>query len=81
MNKLLAHWYKKNKDKHGKQFQDQQNFSKLFLSVDGTLGKEDLAVLANFSQLLVEDSRNPFHAYVVRSTAGSQSRSRVITPA
>ena len=56
-------------------------FSPFVLSVDVVLGKEALVVLTNLSRLMAENSRKPFHTYVVGSTAGSQSRSRGRTPA
>ena len=67
MNKLLDCWEKQNKDKSRKNCHDQWKHFYLFvLSVNDMLGKEALFVLTNLSQLMVENSRNPFHTYVVR---------------
>ena len=73
MDKFLACWEKQTEDKHGKNFHEKRkHFSLFVLSVDGMLGKEDLAVLVNFSQLVADNSSNLFHMYMVGSTAGSR---------
>ena len=47
MAPLLAWWETINKDKHGKQFNDQQKpFSSFFLSVDVMIGRDALVLLA-----------------------------------
>ena len=75
MDKFLSRWEKQTDNKHGKNFHEKRkHFSLFVLSVDGMLGKEDLAVLVNFSQLVADNSSNLFHMYMVGSTTGSQSR-------
>ena len=55
MDKLLALWENKNKDKHGNQCHNQRKmFSSFFISVDGMLGKEALVIVANLSQLMAD---------------------------
>ena len=72
MDNILARWEKANKDKNGKQCYEQQKYFHPFvLSVDCILGKEDLAVLANLSQLMAEKMDEPiFH---VRGWINSQT--------
>ena len=60
MAALLAQWNKIKKDKHGKHCHDQQkHFYPFVLSVDGMLGREALAVLANLSRLMAAKMDEP----------------------
>ena len=45
------------------------------------LENEDIVVLTNLSQLMAKNLRNPFHAYMDGSTAGSQLRFWGLNPA
>ena len=47
-------------------------FSLFSISVDGMLGKEDLVIPSNLSQLIAENLGKPFHTYVDESTYGSK---------
>ena len=60
MKPLLDWWGKENKDKHGKNFQNQQKlFSWFVLSVGGMLAKEALVVLTSFSQIMAAKVEEP----------------------
>ena len=60
MGKLLARWYKKNKNKHSKNFHNKwKHFSTFFLSLDGMIEKESLLILTNLSQLMAEKLEEP----------------------
>ena len=60
MDKLLARWEKRKKDKHGKHCHEQQRyFSPFVLSVDEMLGKEALVVLASLSRIMAAKMDEP----------------------
>ena len=53
MDTFLAWWGKLKKDKHGKHGHGQwEHFSLFVLSVGGMIGREALAILANFIRLV-----------------------------
>ena len=54
MDKLLTHWYKQKKDKHGKHCHEQWKKYLFVFSVDFMLGKEALVILTTFSRLMAE---------------------------
>ena len=60
MGTLLAWREQEKKDKHGKNFHEQQkHVSPFVLYIYGMLGKESLAVLVNLSQLMAEKRDEP----------------------
>ena len=60
LTSLLSRWEKIKKDKHGKQFHDQQkHFSPFFLSWDEMIGREDLVVLSKLSRVMAEKREEP----------------------
>ena len=60
MTALLTWWEIISKDKHGKHCNNQRkHFSPFVLSVDGMLGREDLVVLLQLSQVIPEKMEEP----------------------
>ena len=77
MEALLDRWEMIKKDKHGKNYHDQQkNVSPFVLSADGMIGRDALFVLFQLSRVMAEKGLNPFCKYRGGYTVELQLRSR-----